>query len=269
MTRAPLPSRDPHVLYTRAVQAPEVDARFLDRLYRKSAGRPAELFREDFCGTAALSCAWVELGPQRRALGVDLHGPTLRWGERHHLSQLTPEQRRRITLVKANVLEVQRPKADIICAFNFSYSVFKTRAQMQAYANNARRSLAPRGLLIMDAWGGQEVQKVHTERRRLPGGLTYVWEQASFDPITHDILCHIHFEFRDGRRPIRKAFTYDWRLWTLPELQEVMVEAGLEDVHVLWEGTTRSGRGNGIFKRRTKGDADQAWIAYVVGRAPG
>jgi SAM-dependent methyltransferase len=268
MSKPPPSARDPHVLYTRAVQTPDIDVRFLDWLYRKNAGGPAEIFREDFCGTAALSCAWVKLGTARRAIGVDLHGQTLSWGKKHHLSQLTPEQRQRIQLVKANVLDVRRPKADILCAFNFSYSVFKTRAQMQAYASNARRSLAPGGLLVMDAWGGSEVQMVHTERRRLKDGLTYVWEQASFDPITHDIECRIHFEFRDGRRPLRNAFIYDWRLWTLPELQEVMQQAGLEDVHVLWEGTTRSGRGNGVFKRRTRGDADQAWIAYVIGRAP-
>jgi len=268
MSKPPPPSRDRHVLYTRAVQTPDIDARFLDRLYKQSAGRPAALFREDFCGTAALSCAWVGLGPSRRAIGVDLHGPTLRWGEKHHLAQLKPEQRRRIQLVKANVLEVRRPKVDIVCAFNFSYSVFKTRAGLQAYADNARRSLSPGGLLVMDAWGGPLTQQPHTDRKRLRGGVTYLWEQVSFDPMSHAIDCRIHFEFKRGR-PLRNAFTYDWRLWTLPELQEVMQQAGFEDVHVMWEGTTRTGFGNGVFKRRAQGEADQAWIAYVVGRAPG
>ena len=79
MSRVPKPTRDRHALYQRAVQTPDVDAAFLDRLHRRLVGRPAMLFREDFCGTAALSCAWVELGPGRRAIGVDLDRPTLAW----------------------------------------------------------------------------------------------------------------------------------------------------------------------------------------------
>jgi hypothetical protein len=268
MSRVPKPTRDRHALYQRAVQTPDVDAAFLDRLYRRHAGRPAILFREDFCGTAALSCGWVQLSPRCRALGVDLHGPTLRWGKKHNLSLLSDEQRSRLTLVQANVLDLRQPKADIVAAFNFSYSVFKTRAQLQAYADNARRSLASGGLLVMDAWGGHLTQQPHTDRKRMKGGVTYLWEQVSFDPITHEIECRIHFEFKRGRA-MRNVFTYDWRLWTLPELQEVMQQAGLQDVHVLWEGSTPSGQGDGVFRRRTRGDADAAWIAYVVGRAPG
>lgn len=268
MTRRTMrPSRDRHDLYQRAVQTPDVDAAFLDRVYRRANGRPAALLREDFCGTAALSCGWIRHARRCRALGIDLHGPTLRWGRRHNLAKLTDEQLSRITLVQANVLDVSRPKADIVCAFNFSYSVFKTRAELQAYADNARRSLSPGGVLVMDAWGGHLTQQPHTDRKRMKGGVTYLWEQVSFDPITHEIDCRIHFEFKRGRA-MRDVFRYDWRLWTLPELQEVMQQAGLEDVHVLWEGSTTSGRGDGVFRRRTRGDSDAAWIAYVVGRAP-
>ena len=166
------------------------------------------------------------------------------------------------------MLSVRRPKVDLTCAFNFSYSVFKQRSQMQAYADNAFRSLKPGGLLVIDAWGGSEVQKPHLESRRLKDGVTYLWDQVAFDPITHDIECRIHFEFRDGRAPLRNAFTYEWRLWTLPELREVMQQAGFEDVHVLWEGTTSTNRGNGVFRRREHGDADEAWVCYIVGRVP-
>ncbi len=122
-------------------------------------------------------------------------------------------------------------------------------------------------MLFLDAWGGGEVQFLLKERRRLHG-FTYVWDQAEFDPITHEILCKIHFEFRDGSR-IRNAFVYDWRLWTLPELRELMSEAGFADVHVLWEGTDRKTRkGNGIFRRVRRGGNEKAWVAYVVGRRP-
>jgi hypothetical protein len=66
---------------------------------------------------------------------------------------------------------------------------------------------------------------------------------------------------------MRNAFIYDWRLWTLPEMQEIMTEAGFHDVHVLWEGSDRKTReGNGVFRRCTRGGDEEAWIAYVVGR---
>ena len=258
---------DRHVLYQESVQAPELDSRFLARLYQRSNGRPARIFREDFCGTAILSTHWVRLHRGNRAIGVDLHRPTLDWAREHNLSALSDEQRRRVRLVQDNVLAVRSPKADIVAAMNFSYSVFKTRGGLGQYVRNAYRSLRDQGILVMDAWGGSQAQVLMEERRRLHG-FTYVWDQADFDPVTHHILCKIHFEFRDGSR-MRDAFIYDWRLWTLPELSELMDEAGFEDVHVLWEGTDRkTGGGNGVFRRVERGGDEEAWIAYVVGRKP-
>ncbi|MFN7589412.1 MAG: hypothetical protein ACK5UQ_13115, partial [Planctomycetota bacterium] len=73
----PLTARtaDRHVLYQLSVQAPETDARFYDRWFRKYAGRPLRLLREDFCGTAVLACHHVKRHPENRAIGVDLHWP--------------------------------------------------------------------------------------------------------------------------------------------------------------------------------------------------
>jgi len=176
MTKQPKPSRrtDPHILYQEAVQSPEADIGMIDRHFRKLAGRSAQSFREDFCGTALLSCEWVRLGPERRAIGVDLDAATLRWGRRHNLSQLADDERARIELVQANVLDISRPKVDIVGAFNFSYWVFKTRPQMLAYIRSARRTLNRGGMLIIDVWGGSESQSLHTDRKRVRG-FTYVW----------------------------------------------------------------------------------------------
>jgi SAM-dependent methyltransferase len=268
MSKQPKPSRktDPQILYQLAVQSPEADIGMVDRHYRRLTGRPAGSFREDFCGTALLSCEWVKLGPDRRATGIDLHGPTLRWGRQHNLSQLTDDERSRIELVRANVLDIHAPKTDIRAAFNFSYWVFKTRPQMLAYIQNARRSLKRGGMLIIDVWGGSESQTIHTDRRRTHG-FTYVWEQKSFDPISGHCDCRIHFEFPDGSR-LRNAFTYDWRLWTLPEMRDILQEAGFEDIHVLWETTERkTGKGTGLFRRMEKVEPETSWVACLVGRA--
>ncbi|MGD8376338.1 MAG: class I SAM-dependent methyltransferase [Acidobacteriota bacterium] len=256
---------DRHDLYQRSVQSAETDVRFLSRRFKQVVGRPLRTFREDFCGTALLCSEFVKLHRENRAVGVDLHGPTLDWGRKRNLAALTEDQRRRITLLQANVLDVRRPRVDVLVAMNFSYWVFKTRRDLLGYLRNARRSVVEDGMLLVDLFGGSESQ-VEQEERTSHGAFTYVWDQSKFDPVTHDYLCKIHFEFRDGSR-LRNAFVYDWRLWTLPEVQELMEEAGFRDVHVLWELTDRkTNRGNGVFRKVVRGDADEGWIAYVVGR---
>jgi hypothetical protein len=258
---------DKQVLYQESVQSPEADARFFTRYFKRLTRRPLRILREDFCGTALLCCEFVRLHRENIAIGVDLDAPTLRWAQVHNLSRLPPEARQRVHLALVNVLELRRPKVDAVAALNFSYSVFKTRRELGAYLKTAYASLSPGGMLFLDAWGGGETQFLMEERRRLHG-FTYVWDQAEFDPITHEIRCNIHYEFRDGTR-LRNAFVYDWRLWTLPELRELMFEAGFADVHVLWEGTNRkTGKGNGIFRRVARGGQERAWVAYVVGRKP-
>ena len=54
-------------------------------------------------------------------------------------------------------------------------------------------------------------------------------------------------------------------MWSIPELREMMLEVGFRKTYVYWEGTTRSGEGNGNFTRAEIGEECQAWIAYVVG----
>ncbi len=261
-----LPTADKHQLYEAAVQAADFEAAFLDRLFKRVTGRRADLLREDFCGSAALACAWVARGGPRRALAIDLDGPTLAWAEAHNLARLPDRQRERLELRQADVLSVRRPRADMIVALNFSYSVLQTREALLRYARVLHASLATDGLVVLDAWGGSMTQKTHVDRKRLPGGWTYLWEQAAFDPISHHTLCHIHFEHRDGRR-IDKAFSYDWRLWTLPELRETLATAGFHDIHVLWEGTDRkTNGGNGVFRRVARAPADPSWVCYLVGR---
>ncbi len=266
----PLTARtaDRHVLYQRSVQAPETDAAFYDRWFRRYAGRPLRRLREDFCGTAVLACHHVKRHPDNRAVGVDLHRPTLDWGRTHNVAPLLDaEQQTRLTLLQKNVLAVQSPKSDAILALNFSYSVFQTRAQLAAYIRNCFRSLRPGGVLFLDAWGGPDVLQKKTDKTR-HRGFVYEWEQRTYDPISHRIQCAIHFSFKDGSR-LRNAFVYDWRLWTLAELRELFAEAGFVGIEVLWEGTdTKTGGGNGVFRRTKRGGMDEAWISIVVGQKP-
>lgn len=259
---------DPHILYQKAVQSPDVEMAFVDRVYRKFRGKPAARLREDFCGTAFSSCEWVSRRRANTAVGLDLHGPTIAWGFKHNIAKLTDEQRSRLTVLKRNVLtpfEGGRAAVvgmDCILAMNFSYWCFKDRATLRRYFELVRESLAPGGLFFMDTYGGWECGMPQKERRRV-AGFTYIWEQKSFDPITSDLVCKIHFKLKNGRM-IRDAFTYHWRLWTLPEIRELLAETGFKTSTVYWEGDDGKGGGNGVFRPSKHGEACASWIAYIV-----
>ena len=96
------------------------------------------------------------------------------------------------------------------------------------------------------------------------GDVSYYWDQDSFDPVTNEAMFYIHFK-RKGEKKREKMFTYDWRMWTIPEIREIMEEAGFKETRVYWEGTTEDGDGDGEFKAVTKGEDCEAWVSYVVG----
>lgn len=272
MPKTPLSAvADRHALYQHAVQAVDAEIDFVDDTFKSLRGRRATSLREDFCGTANTSCEWVRRRPGNTAVGVDLDQPTLDWGIEHNLSKLKPAARARVTLMRDNVLTVRTKRpVEIVLAMNFSYFIFKDRATLRSYFAHAREGLADGGLFILDAYGGSDSFREISEKRPIKQGppgigpFTYVWNQAKYDPITGHTLCHIHFHLRDGSK-INKAFTYDWRLWTLPEIQEMLAEAGFARSTVYWEGTEPGTReGNGVFEPAEHGEADLGWICYIV-----
>lgn len=252
---------DRHRLYEQAVQSADADVAFVDETFRARNQRTACRLREDFCGTMNNSCAWVKLRAGNRAIAVDLDPQVLAWGRAHHIGKLSSAQADRIRPVCMDVLEVESHDLDVVLALNFSYWVFRTRDTMLHYFRRVHAALAPDGMFILDAYGGYEAFKEMREstRRR---HFTYVWDQSQYDPVSGDYLCKIHFRFRDGSM-LKEAFVYHWRLWTLPELIEILAESGFRTT-VYWEGTAPDGSGNGIFTPVTRGDADACWIAYLV-----
>ena len=261
------PAFDKYEYYRRAVQSPDVDVRFLRDTYRELKGTEPTDLREDFCGTFAISCEWAKLSPKYRAFGVDLDDEPILYGLSHNLSKLAKPVRDRVKIQQANVLNPGLPKVDLIAAMNFSHYIFKDRAVMKSYFHNAHSTLNVGGLFVVDCFGGPSCQKPSREETDHKG-FSYVWEQVSFDPVTSEALFHIHFKVKDGKGKVRRhnnQFTYDWRMWSILELREMMMETGFRKTHVFWEGTSRNGDGNGIFTRVEKGEECEAWVAYVVG----
>ncbi len=253
---------DIHELYELSVQNVEHEVEFLQNTFRTLSGRKAHLLREDFCGTASASCEWVKQGADFQAIGVDIDPSVLDWGRQNRVSRLPTADQTRVQLLESDVMTVETPKVDIMVAFNFSYFILDTREKMRTYFRRAYDALKDDGVFFVDMFGGPESQE-ETKEKTKHDGFTYVWHQAKFHPVTHFMRCHIHFKFPDGSR-IKKAFTYEWRLWNAPEIRELLLEAGFKKATVYWEGEDEDGEGNGVFTPDEKGEADLAWIAYIV-----
>jgi hypothetical protein len=254
---------DKHELYQLAVQSPAEDVRFLARLYRKLRGREARHLREDFCGTALLCATWVRGRGASTAEGFDISRATLDWGRSHNLAPLG-ERARSVRLHARDVRGPSEKRPDLRVAQNFSYFVFKRRAELLEYFERARLDLAPGGIFVLDIYGGPDAMEEEEEEREIEAGFTYVWDQRRYVPATGDYVAQIHFRFPDGSQ-LRRAFSYDWRLWTLPEVKDALHDAGFRRVDSYWEGTAADGEGgNGVFRRSERGENCPAWVTYLV-----
>ncbi|MNK80068.1 hypothetical protein D3C87_997660 [compost metagenome] len=252
---------DKYELYRKAVQSAETDVVFLRDTFKELKGKAPRVFREDFCGTFALSCEWIKLNPRHESIGVDLDPEPMAYGRSHYLNKLTGEQQKRMKLLEGNVLDPNLPKSDLIAGMNFSYCCFKTRDLLKKYFANAYRSLNKDGIFLVDTFGGSQCYDAIEDTIK-HDNFTYYWDQTNFDPVTNEALFHIHFKV--GGKKIEQVFTYDWRLWSIPEIRDLMMEVGFSKVHVYWEGTAKDGSGDGNFTRVDHGESCQSWIAYIV-----
>ena len=265
---------DRYELYEAAVQDVDFDLDLFRRVYRRLRRGGFTRLREDFCGTARLACTWVEEGRGRKAWAVDLNPRPLAWARANHLPLIGPAAER-VQLLRGDVLSTPTPQVDVLAALNCSYWVFRERRTLLSYFRRVRRTLARRGLLFLDAFGGEGAMRALVERRHVRGmrtwsgekvrPFTYVWEQKSFNPVDARLRAAIHFRLKDDRE-VRDAFTYDWRMWSLPELDDLLREAGFADVHVYVQGwDDERHQPLSIYRRRGRFENQEAWLAYIVG----
>jgi hypothetical protein len=255
-------------LYQNSVQSPEAHIELLAQICSEVGRSKTRRMREDFCGTAALSCQWVAIHPENRAVGLDLDPEPLSYGMKVNVKALKPSQRSRVKLLRKNVLTTGPGKFDLVLAGNFSFFIFKTRPQLLEYFKKVRASLAQGGVFTLEMAGGPGMISQARENRTISiprvGKVLYTWHQRKFDPITHDALYSIHFKLPNGQR-MNHAFEYDWRLWTIPEVRDLLIDAGFRKTFVYWEKEDHLGRGTGEYERMEKGDNSHSWIAQVVG----
>lgn len=255
-------------LYEESVQDTGSDIEFINGEFRRLAGRAPLTLREDFGGTGLLSCDWVRQSPRHRAWAVDLDGEPQGYGRRTHRAKLPPGPRKRMTYVLGDVRDDHGLTTDVVAAFNFSYFVFKRRRDLVGYFRGVLAGLGEGGVFFLDIFGGTDCFQELEETTELARH-EYLWDCASYNPLTHETTYHIHFKGKDGTggTDLRRAFSYDWRHWTVMEVVEALEEAGFGRVRTYWEGEGEDGEGDGEFTETRLGEPCASWICYISGQA--
>ena len=165
------------------------------------------------------------------------------------------------TIAAAHGVAVDTEAVDVVLAMNFSWQIFEQRDVLRSYFSSVRDSLVDDGVLFLDAFGGYEAYQ-ELEEKTKHKGFTYVWEQESYDPVSGHMVCHIHFHFKDGSK-MKKAFTYEWRLYGLPELKEILLDAGFSEVLPTHSGIGRARKVFGDLAKEDHPDSLEA-LDYLL-----
>ena len=264
MPKAKLSVDKKYKLYESSVQCIGADVDFINKEYKKVYKKSPLTLREDFGGTGALACEWTTQSKDHFSWAVDLDDEPMKYGKENHYVKLDDVQKTRVQYIKANVLEPQKFKADVIVAFNFSYFIFKERKMLLNYFKEARKGLNKDGIFMVDIFGGTECRDSMVEETEHDDH-SYFWDCDKYNPLTNEVLYYIHFE-QDGKR-YDKAFTYDWRMWTVAEIKDIMLEAGFSKTITYWEGDDEDGDGDGNFFRTSDAENCESWVTYICALA--
>lgn len=256
---------DKNRLYEESVQCTDFEVNFIKKIYKKYNQTRCHTLREDFCASALISAEWVKDHKKNIATAVDLDKKMISEAKKIRQTKLDMSQQQRMNIYFGNSATFSTKKVDCVLAANFSYFVFKERKSLIKYFKHAKSQLKTKGIFMLDAFGGYEAHQLLEERTKHKG-FTYVWDQSSFNPVNHDLKCYIHFEFSD-KSSIKRAFVYDWRLWTLPEIRDCLKEAGFHKIDIYMQGwDEENDEESEKFYKVNKCDADPAWIAYIIAR---
>ncbi|KAK8921507.1 hypothetical protein KSP39_PZI020862 [Platanthera zijinensis] len=131
---------------------------------------------------------------------------------------------------RSTMEEAPLPPRDIICAFNYSCCCLQQRADLVRYFKHTLSALSNKGgIFVMDVYGGTSSERKLRLQRKFTN-FTYIWEQGEFDIISRRTRISLHFQL--GKMGmLRHAFSYAWRLWSLPEIRDCMEEAGFQSIH--------------------------------------
>lgn len=138
--------------------------------------------------------------------------------------------------------------ADIIFVGNFSIGYIHDRAMLVGYLRRARERVASGasgwggGVFVCDLYDSPGKYALGTLKRVHPGRgkeiVHYTWEHREADALTAMVTNAIHFRVvvdGDVVAEHTDAFIYRWRLWSIVEMREAMMEAGFAATEVYAE----------------------------------
>ncbi|XP_068664069.1 uncharacterized protein [Aristolochia californica] len=165
------------------------------------------------------------------------------------------------------------PARDIVCAFNYSCCCLQSRTELVVYFKHAHSCLSRKGgIFVMDLYGGTSSEAKLRLKRKF-SNFKYVWEQEDFDIINRTTRISLHFQL-GKHQTIHHAFSYNWRLWSLPEIKDCLLEAGFRSVH-FWirempdthdrENSEEFNAGRDVkYEEVSSFQQRDAWNAYIV-----
>lgn len=179
-----------------------------------------------------------------------------------------PSTAERVKLICKDVLQLDESgkdtgKSDIICAYNFSVCYLFSRQDLVKYFKICRGTLKQEGLFFCDIFGGEIACKPNIRRRDLSNGVKYEFEQIDFCPITNHSHFQMSFKFPDGSK-IKEAFTYDWRIWSISEIRDCMMDAGFSRT-VVWFLDESEGAEEATFEPMVETYQRESWHSFIVG----
>ncbi len=228
-------------LYSEFVQEPKRDVRQLTKFYKEARNGKTPLhIKEDFCGTFYFCKEWIKSHPQRTALGVDNDWEPLSEGYKKYYNPLSNQEKSRLKILQGDVCQKVKQNFDICFASNFSYNCLKSRDALKKYFTAAYKNLSDKGIFVLDHMGGPDSMHADvTKKSEVIRGTRwfYEWELKKYNPTKSEALYYIHLSRTRSRREFPKIFTYDWRMWTLAELNELLLEVGFKKVKFYWENS--------------------------------
>lgn len=283
----PIPDR--FECYELCVQSPRHVVGFLRALFLAENGSDPAILGEDFSGTCAVSRRWCKELEDARSVCVDLDAEALAWARARAAEDAVAN---RIDFVREDCFADPLPASaasprtapgrdapcDVCFVGNFSIGYAHDRPTLVRYlARTRERLLAARhgfsgGVFACDTYGGAGAFALGGIERTHPGRrgevIRYAWAHEHADPATGMVANSISLRVeRDGDiiAQYPRAFEYHWRLWSIPELREAMLEAGFERTSVYLEVSLAPGQAPVPVTdpRHFKSD----WIVLVAGIA--
>ncbi len=271
--------------YELCVQSPRHVVTFL-RALGDAAQIPATVLREDFCGTASVARRWVEEGERRgeawQALAIDNDEATIAKAReliKHAVNEGQLHPSRVPSLAVGDCIHSQVQKndgCDIIFVGNFSIGYIDSRKELVQYLRNCKRRLNlgnagfGGGCFVCDIYGGASAFRLGALQRTHPGRrkeiIHYTWLHEEADPRTARVQNSISFRVvidGDVVQELPRAFVYQWRLWSLAELREAMLEAGFSRVEVYKDINVAPGQR--VKAVEAPQELGEEWVVCVVG----